>query len=196
MNNSIYTTALLLGLITTIGTIGAMNNEEPKTEVSYELGEGDIKALIDDTSSIDAQDIRGYTDLIWACQNGNNSDVEQLIKSGTDLNIQNYASLHTALMMAVVQGYKAIVEKLLKAQADLTKKDSYGRTAYVLAKEFDLEEIAQLLLDAGSEEEELDVFYESFESNKALELYKKSQNTRKKFIKSPIIKESELHFLK
>lgn len=54
-----------------------------------------------------------------------------LIEKGADIEAQNHTN-QTPLMIAAMMGYPAIVERLLEAGADRSKRDVDGRTAYDL----------------------------------------------------------------
>lgn len=90
----------------------------------------------------------GITPLLQAIldKQENLSIVELLIDRGADVNAVTSDGL-TSLMIASIKGYKNIVLKLLKAGADMRKKDMFGYTAEALATRLGHYEIKDILED-------------------------------------------------
>ena len=70
--------------------------------------------------------------------------VKKFIEEGGDLNIQDEWGL-TALITATLYNNPAIVKLLLRAGANKDIKNNYSNTALDIAKEYDYQEIIELL---------------------------------------------------
>ena len=77
--------------------------------------------------------------------------VQQHIEAGSDLNVKEPMAGSTPLMTACTFNKKEIVEALIKAKVDLTKKNNDGSTALHTAAFFGRIEIVQLLIDAKAD---------------------------------------------
>lgn len=91
-------------------------------------------------------DSKGKTLLMKACENGNDWEIENLIKSGANVNLKDEDGW-TALMYAVrYQQNIAIVKSLINAGAEVKEKNTYGLSALLLAATYnDNPEIIKLL---------------------------------------------------
>ena len=74
--------------------------------------------------------------------------VELLLNQNADVNAVTTDGL-TALMVAVIKGYKNIVIRLLKAGADIHKKDMFGYDAMAFAVRLNHDDIAELLMGSA-----------------------------------------------
>lgn len=103
-----------------------------------------VRFLLDYGASIDAQDKRGYTALMYINQMGSIEAIGILIEYGANVNKATPEGW-TALMEAANQNRKEVVYLLLLAGADKNLKDQFGRTALDIAKAKGHNEIISLL---------------------------------------------------
>jgi ankyrin repeat protein len=96
---------------------------------------------------LDAQTDEGLTALHLAAEQGYSYSVDQLIKAGADLNLQNAVG-NTPLISAVMRDRKDVVMQLINAGADLNVKNNNRLRAYDLANG----ELKALLDDAGAQD--------------------------------------------
>ena len=89
-------------------------------------------------------------ELIRAAKNGDIRRVHELLDSGVDPNIQNYAK-DTALINASLAGRTDIVRLLLDHGADPNIINNFRATALIYAAYNDFTEIAELLLQHGAD---------------------------------------------
>jgi ankyrin repeat protein len=87
---------------------------------------------------------QGDNTVMMAVQNANVEVLNYLIEQGVNLNHQMPDGT-TPLMSAVIFGDKAISKLLLEHSADVSLKDTYGKSAMDYAKEEDDEEMIELL---------------------------------------------------
>jgi FOG: Ankyrin repeat len=76
--------------------------------------------------------------------------VQYLISKGANVNAQANETKETALLNAVSNGYTEIVKALIAAKADVALRNAYDFNAFTSAVAAGNQEIAGLLLDAGS----------------------------------------------
>ena len=87
----------------------------------------------------------GFTELMFAAGEGDLSRVEQLLKSGEEVNKQDDKG-GTALIYAVRGGYALVVQYLIDQGADPLIKTNRGKTAFDFAKGCADQSIHELLL--------------------------------------------------
>ena len=99
---------------------------------------------------------RGRMDA--AVRSGNLKVVQELIRSGTDVNepFSVGGGEDSLLTIAIAHGHKDIALVLLRAGADVHTKDSTGRTPLHWACEQGLKAVVQALIDGGSRVNERD----------------------------------------
>ena len=94
----------------------------------------------------------GLSLLMSAAQRGNNEIVEALVANGENVNA--VYGHHTALTYAIVHGHSQnhldTIKTLIKAGADVNAEHS-GQTPLFIAAQYGRDEIAKILIDAGSE---------------------------------------------
>lgn len=90
------------------------------------------------------------TPLIDACKEGDNAEVNRLLKLGVDVN-QTDSDGDTALIMATVNGYAALVKLLIAAHANPDLQNSSGVTALMEAVWGNNSTIVNMLLDAHAD---------------------------------------------
>ena len=84
--------------------------------------------------------------------------VQELIRSGKDVNPRLSVGTGSLLMVSISHSYKDIALALLEAGADVHAKGVQGWTALRLACDLGLEDVVQALIDRGSRADERDVF--------------------------------------
>lgn len=90
-------------------------------------------------------------DLHTAVLTDNMPAVDQLIQSGSDLNVQDPFGGSSPLITAAVFGKTEMAKKLLDAGADINFQNNDGSTALITAAFFCRPEIVQLLLEKGAD---------------------------------------------
>ncbi len=88
-----------------------------------------VRLLLKHGASVDVQDNRGETPLHQA---GDAQTAHILIEHSADINKRDYRG-RTALHHASINGRKDVVDELVKAGADLTIRDSQGKSAIDVA---------------------------------------------------------------
>jgi ankyrin repeat protein len=109
-----------------------------------------IDLLIDQGSSPNWQDEIGNSALHWAVQNGDWVTVDSLLSYEANPDITNGQGL-TPIMVATREGYRDLVERLIKADADLGVRDYTGRSVLDYARTSRTPGLEPILRDAGAE---------------------------------------------
>ncbi|HAV93543.1 MAG TPA: hypothetical protein DCW33_01585 [Proteobacteria bacterium] len=107
---------------------------------------GRLQMLLDSevNVNVDVKNTYGKTALIGAASHeGFESAVNQLIEAGADGN--------TALMVAIEDGDKLLVDNLIQAGVDIDATDNRGKTALMWASWLGREIIAEKLIQAGAD---------------------------------------------
>jgi ankyrin repeat protein len=100
---------------------------------------------------INAADAYGRTPLHYACRDGNDPKiVDLLIAHGADLERKDKRG-HTPLMSACRKGKAELVTSLLVRGSNANATDERGRTPLMLASRFGHEEVVNLLIAEGAE---------------------------------------------
>jgi hypothetical protein len=102
-----------------------------------------------------AVDPEGNTALMVAASNGRTSIVDEMLKSGADVNVTNRERV-SALMRAATQSDATLVRTLLDAGADLNHRDSRGETALSFAAARGRRENVVLMVESGAAPEAID----------------------------------------
>jgi ankyrin repeat protein len=110
-----------------------------------------IPALLQAGVDVNAHDAKGYTPLIIATYNGQESTTALLIAAGADLDGADGAKGNTALMGVAFKGYASIATMVVDAGADVNKVNDAGQTALMMAALFDQTAIIDTLLSAGAD---------------------------------------------
>lgn len=101
------------------------------------------------TNIINDKNYAGYTALMLACRNINDTSseetVEILLSLMCDVNIQDHNG-ETALMMACYRGHVNIVKLLLQYNVNTYLQDRYGRTCLMYIIDLNTRELLRLLL--------------------------------------------------
>jgi ankyrin repeat protein len=108
-----------------------------------------VRTLLKHNANISALTIYGNTPLHSASRKGNVHIVRLLLDHGADLEARG-DNQSTPLHLASC-GHLDVVQLLLVRGADVSTEDNYGNTAYQIARKWEANEVAQLLLKHGAE---------------------------------------------
>ncbi|AGJ98555.1 Ankyrin repeat domain protein [Wolbachia endosymbiont of Drosophila simulans wNo] len=112
-------------------------------ELHYAVDAKTVKLLVEKGANVNAADARGYTALHLAVTEKRLETVRELIKSGGNVNAEEYGSKCTPLHLACMIGEKEIVKELVKAGGEIEQADKFGMTAMDYAK--NSKEITEIL---------------------------------------------------
>ena len=101
----------------------------------------DINKIKELNYDINERDISGMTGLILASGRGEYEIVEFLVKSGTDLNIQNNNGYTALMLIATWMNSYDMVKFLLESGADPKLKNNDGKMAYEIISYADIKEL-------------------------------------------------------
>ncbi len=118
-------------------------DEKGRTVLHYAVEAKTVRLLVEKGVDVNAADVGGYTALHLAVTEKRLEIVRELIKSGADVNVEEYDSKCTPLHLACMVGEKEIVEELVKAGGEIEQADKFGMTAMDYAK--NSKEIAEVL---------------------------------------------------
>ncbi|WP_341812721.1 MULTISPECIES: ankyrin repeat domain-containing protein [unclassified Wolbachia] len=110
------------------------NIKETKKELHYAVDGKTVSLLVEKGANVNAADVEGYTALHLAITEKRLETVRELIKSGGNVNAEEYGSKCTPLHLACMVGKVEIVEELVKAGAEIEQADKFGMTAMDYAK--------------------------------------------------------------
>ncbi len=108
--------------------------ERDEKELHYTVDAKTVRILVEKGANVNAADVEGYTALHLAVTEKRLEVVRELIKSGADVNAEEYGNKCTPLHLACMVGEKEIVEELVKAGAEIEQADKFGMTAIDYAK--------------------------------------------------------------
>lgn len=115
-----------------------------------------VPALLAAGVDIEVTDAKGYTALVLASYNGQQSTTALLLEHGAAVDGAHDAQGNTALMGVCFKGYLPIARLLIDAGAAVNRRNSVGQTALMMAALFDQGEIIDLLLANGADAEVTD----------------------------------------
>jgi ankyrin repeat protein len=116
------------------------------------LGRDDmIPALLQAGAQIEGQDERGFSPLVLASYNEQESTTSLLLSLGALPDGLPDDPGSSALMGVAFKGYASIARLLLDAGADPSRTNRAGQTALMMAALFNQREIIEMLLDAGAD---------------------------------------------
>uniref|UniRef100_A0A8C9YTF6 Kinase D interacting substrate 220 n=1 Tax=Sander lucioperca TaxID=283035 RepID=A0A8C9YTF6_SANLU len=105
-----------------------------------------IKAHLDKFRDVDSRSDNGQTPLMVAAEQGNLEIVQELIKRGANVNLDDI-DCWTALISAAKEGHIEVVRELLENKANLEHRDMGGWTALMWAAYKGRTDVVQLLLE-------------------------------------------------
>ncbi|WP_264337597.1 ankyrin repeat domain-containing protein [Wolbachia endosymbiont (group B) of Dolichovespula media] len=109
----------------------------------YAVDAKTVKLLVEKGANVNVADAEGYTALHLAVTEKRLETVRELIKSGGNVNAEEYGNKCTPLHLACMVGKVEIVEELVKAGAEIEQADKFGMTAMDYAK--NSKEITEIL---------------------------------------------------
>jgi hypothetical protein len=110
-----------------------------------------VPALLRAGVDIETTDARGYTPLVIASYNGQESTTALLLAEGARPDGPPGATGNSALMGVAFKGHEAIARRLVEAGADVNRRNGVGQTALMTAAMFGQAGIVDLLLAAGAD---------------------------------------------
>lgn len=105
-----------------------------RTVLHYAVDAKTVRLLVEKGANVNAADVEGHTALHLAITEKRLEVVRELIKSGADVNAEEYGNKCTPLHLACMVGEKEIVEELVKAGAEIEQADKFGMTVIDYAK--------------------------------------------------------------
>ncbi|KAM6968925.1 kinase D-interacting substrate of 220 kDa B-like isoform 2-T3 [Tautogolabrus adspersus] len=108
-----------------------------------------IKAHLDKFKDVDSRSDNGQTPLMVASEQGNLEIVQELIRRGSNVNLDD-VDCWTALISAAKEGHIEVVRELLENNANLEHRDMGGWTAVMWAAYKGRTDVAELLLEKGA----------------------------------------------
>ncbi|XP_034531507.1 kinase D-interacting substrate of 220 kDa B [Notolabrus celidotus] len=108
-----------------------------------------LKAHLDKFRDVDSRSDNGQTPLMVASEQGSLEIVQELIRRGANVNLDD-VDCWTALISAAKEGHIEVVRELLENNANLEHRDLGGWTALMWAAYKGRTDVAQLLLDKGA----------------------------------------------
>nr|WP_253308987.1 ankyrin repeat domain-containing protein [Rickettsia endosymbiont of Ceutorhynchus assimilis] len=118
-------------------------DENGRTALHYAVDAKTVKLLVEKGVNVNAADVKGYTALHLAVTEKRLETVRELIKSGANVNAEEYGGKCTPLHLACMVGKVEIVEELVKAGGEIEQEDTFGMTAMDYAK--NSKEITEIL---------------------------------------------------
>ena len=109
-------------------------DENGRTVLHYAVDAKTVRLLVEKGVDVNAADVGGHTALHLAVTEKRLETMRELIKSGANVNAEEYGNKCTPLHLACMVGKKEIVEELVKAGADIEQEDKFGMTAMDYAK--------------------------------------------------------------
>ena len=110
-----------------------------------------IPALLQAGVDIEVTDARGYTPLVLASYNAQESTTQLLLDAGARVDGDPASPAHTALMGVCFKGYTSIARMLIAAGADVNRRNGVGQTALMMAALFNQGAIIDLLIEQGAD---------------------------------------------
>ncbi|XP_035388930.1 kinase D-interacting substrate of 220 kDa B isoform X5 [Electrophorus electricus] len=108
-----------------------------------------LRAYLDKHREVDSRSENGQTPLMVAAEQGSLEIVQELVKRGANVNLDD-VDCWTALISSAKEGHVEVVKELLANNANLEHKDMGGWTALMWAAYKGRAEVARLLLEKGA----------------------------------------------
>lgn len=112
----------------------SFKKKETKRELHYAVDAKTVRLLVEKGANVNAKDVEGYTALHLAVTEKRLEIVRELIKSGGNVNAEEYGNKCTPLHLACMIGEKEIVKELVKAGGEIEQADKFGMTGMDYAK--------------------------------------------------------------
>ncbi|KDB19173.1 ankyrin repeat domain-containing protein [Wolbachia endosymbiont of Glossina morsitans morsitans] len=128
-------------------------DEKGRTALHYAVEVKTVRLLIEKGVDVNAADVRGHTALHLAIMEKRLETVRELIKSGGNVNAEEYGNKCIPLHLAFMVGEKEIAKELVKAGAEIEQAHKFGITAMDYAK--NSKEIAEVLKEETEKMESL-----------------------------------------
>ncbi|WP_353282514.1 ankyrin repeat domain-containing protein [Wolbachia endosymbiont (group A) of Myopa testacea] len=109
-------------------------DENGRTVLHYAVDAKTVRLLAEKGANVNAVDVGGYTPLHLAVTAQNLENVKELIRSGANVNAEEYGSKNMPLHLGCMIGEKEIVEELVEAGGEIEKEDKFGLKAMDYAK--------------------------------------------------------------
>ncbi|WP_143688864.1 ankyrin repeat domain-containing protein [Wolbachia endosymbiont of Laodelphax striatellus] len=109
-------------------------DKKERTALHYAINAKTVRLLVEKGVNVNAADVGGYTALHLAVTEKRLEIVRELIKSGAEVNAEEYGNKCIPLHLACMVGEKEIVEELVKAGGEIEQEDECGMTAIDYAK--------------------------------------------------------------
>ncbi|XP_048062317.1 kinase D-interacting substrate of 220 kDa B isoform X4 [Megalobrama amblycephala] len=108
-----------------------------------------VKAHLDKFKEVDGRSDNGQTPLMLASEQGSLEIVQELIRRGANVNLDD-VDCWSALIYAAKEGHVEVVKELLENSAYIEQRDMGGWTALTWASYKNRVEVAKILLETGA----------------------------------------------
>ncbi|XP_067273656.1 kinase D-interacting substrate of 220 kDa B isoform X4 [Pseudorasbora parva] len=108
-----------------------------------------VKAHLDKFKEVDGRSDNGQTPLMLASEQGSIEIVQELIRRGANVNLDD-VDCWSALICAAKEGHEEVVKELLENSAYIEHRDMGGWTALTWASYKNRVEVAKILLETGA----------------------------------------------
>lgn len=115
-----------------------------------------LPALLQAGVDIEVRDARGFSPLVIASYNGQETTTALLLAMEASPDGPSGATGNTALMGVAFKGYEPIARRLIDAGADVNRRNGVGQTALMMAALFGQVALVDLLLAAGADRDARD----------------------------------------
>ncbi|MFP3030658.1 MAG: ankyrin repeat domain-containing protein [Wolbachia sp.] len=109
-------------------------DEKGRTALHYAIDAKTVRLLVEKGVDVNAADVGGHTALHLAVTEKRLETMRELMKSGANVNAEEYGNKCTPLHLACMVGEKEIVKELVKAGGEIEQADKFGMKAMDYAK--------------------------------------------------------------